>query len=420
MLAVRDGLVHEPEKDWLEWKSDVVLGDKRWQAELAKHVLGFANRDPARAQRAAEGTAYLLAGVEPGELDGVAPLDPAKLEAAMAAYLGTANGPAWDADYIDVEGKTVLVLTVEPPRSGDPPWPLRREYQSLRDGTVYVRRQGQTAPATSAEIDMLVRRARATPARLAVDVRPAATTPVVPVDTSEAARTAWLAIERTRLLAPLEADHLRPVSMAEVLRLGSAFDRDTRSREAYREEVERYLEKAERALPARLRARAVARRLGPLDLVVENLTEDNYSSLEVEVRLEGRVASYFAPEQAEDEADVPRRPIPWGRQKGWLPAPSGFPWTPRAPWVSFDAFANGDGFATATFRPFDLRSLERHALPTVYVVVDAAHRGQALPGTWRATSTSVSGVAEGALAVEVSADAWPLPEVMAYPEDEEE
>jgi len=44
--AIRDADASEQETDWLEWKSTADLGDRKWQAEAGRQVLGMANRDP--------------------------------------------------------------------------------------------------------------------------------------------------------------------------------------------------------------------------------------------------------------------------------------------------------------------------------------------------------------------------------------
>jgi hypothetical protein len=82
--AVRDGGIVATEADWIEWKSLADLRDRRSRMEhVVRHVLGFANRDPARAANVAEGCAYLLLGVEPGAVHGVDRIDPATLESWM-------------------------------------------------------------------------------------------------------------------------------------------------------------------------------------------------------------------------------------------------------------------------------------------------------------------------------------------------
>jgi hypothetical protein len=150
VAAVRDAPEHEGEPDWVEWKSTVDLREKRWMAEIARHVLRFANRDPERAQRAAEGFGYLLLGVEPGNLCGVSPIDSAQLESGTSPYLGR-DGPQMSTEYVELEGTPVLVITVRPPRAGDRIFSLEKAFQQdepggihvhYPNGAVFVRREG--------------------------------------------------------------------------------------------------------------------------------------------------------------------------------------------------------------------------------------------------------------------------------------
>lgn len=59
---------------------------------------------------------------------------------------------------LPVDGKDVLVVTADPPRDGDPPWPLRKELDTCRSGTLFVREPGKTEPALAEDVDALGRR----------------------------------------------------------------------------------------------------------------------------------------------------------------------------------------------------------------------------------------------------------------------
>lgn len=47
--AVRDAPLSTQEQPFIEWKREGDVFDKKWRAELAKQVLGMANRDPDAA-----------------------------------------------------------------------------------------------------------------------------------------------------------------------------------------------------------------------------------------------------------------------------------------------------------------------------------------------------------------------------------
>ena len=88
----------------------------------------------------------------------------------MASYLGR-DGPQWNPDLEEVDGLTVLVITVEAPRQGDPIFTLEKQFESYRNGDVFVRRAGKTEKASAVDIRALTSRARAkTPSGLALDL----------------------------------------------------------------------------------------------------------------------------------------------------------------------------------------------------------------------------------------------------------
>jgi hypothetical protein len=59
------------ETHWLEWKGPLNIGKAEGQFAIAKAILGFANREPARAASVCEGTAYMIVGAEPGSSPGI-------------------------------------------------------------------------------------------------------------------------------------------------------------------------------------------------------------------------------------------------------------------------------------------------------------------------------------------------------------
>lgn len=142
------------EAGWVEWKSQLDLTAPAGAFVLAKAILGLSNRMPDVADKTCGGLAYVLVGVEPGNLPGTPAIDGADLEQALLRYLG-ADGPAWSPHYVTVNSVTVLVVIVEAPRWGDQIHTLRKQYDKHGDGTVFVRSQSRSRPATSAEIRML-------------------------------------------------------------------------------------------------------------------------------------------------------------------------------------------------------------------------------------------------------------------------
>lgn len=154
--AVRDG-EHGVELDWLEWKAQLDMSSKSGIAHVARVVIGMANRGPAAAQTVAEGFGYVVIGVEPGSLEGIEVPDPADFDNRLRVYLGD-DGPNWRMQVVALEGTEVVVISVLPPKPGDPIHSLRKEIDGHRDGTVFVRRNGTTQPATSPELAQLQNR----------------------------------------------------------------------------------------------------------------------------------------------------------------------------------------------------------------------------------------------------------------------
>ena len=221
--AVRDAPAAESEPDWLEWKSAVDLGEKRWSAEIARHIIGFANRMPDKAERAAGGFAYLLLGAEPANLCGVTQIDNAALEAGVTAYTGH-DGPQWSPEYIELEALSILVITIAPPRSGDRTYAFEKEFQHVdpvsgirahfRNGDIFVRHEGRTERATSSEIRMLERRFAAPVAsQPTLDVAlvhwDATPSPVTPLDLSDSSTDEWIESQR-HALVPGHRRQLKP------------------------------------------------------------------------------------------------------------------------------------------------------------------------------------------------------------------
>ncbi|MEM6108468.1 RNA-binding domain-containing protein [Mycobacterium sp. 050272] len=159
LLALVEAIHSSPriaqETNWLEWKSSLNLGVVEGRFAVAKAILGFANRSVAEAQRACEGVAYMVVGVEPGSAAGVANIDHASLSQGLKTYV---DGVRWSLHYVEFVGVTVLVIVIEAPRSGDPIHTLQKTYDKHYAGTVFHRGAAQTEPAGPKVIAMLQER----------------------------------------------------------------------------------------------------------------------------------------------------------------------------------------------------------------------------------------------------------------------
>lgn len=140
------------ETHWLEWKRSLNLDTSAHRFAVARAIIAFANRHPQTAARECEGEAYLVVGAEPGHLESVEVLDAAVIHDKLRPFV---DGPHWEVDYVEIEGKSVLVVTVAPPQPGDRIHSLVRQHQGDRSGTVFIRGVASSAPATHAELGML-------------------------------------------------------------------------------------------------------------------------------------------------------------------------------------------------------------------------------------------------------------------------
>jgi hypothetical protein len=153
--AVR-GASQADEGYWLEWKSDLDLNptdraDKSGRAHVARAIIGFANRMPDTVARFVEGHGFLLAGVSPEGMKGVTQHDITELVRWVEPYVG--EEVRWRPTYVEVEGDSgpvsILIITVDPPRWGDPIFCMRKEVPASRDKsipetTIFVRRANGT------------------------------------------------------------------------------------------------------------------------------------------------------------------------------------------------------------------------------------------------------------------------------------
>jgi hypothetical protein len=345
--AVRDAPPAESETNYLEWKGTLDLSEKSARAKIAAAVLGFSNRMPDVAARAVGGCAYMLVGVEPGALVGITPVDAAKLEAGLAAYVGA--NVQWRPDYVEVDGKTVLVVTVEPPRWGEAGHPVRKTFTDggrtlLEDGDILVRHHASTDPAKSADIDALNRRAaRRSDDELAVNVGLLDDTPLCRVDLHPESLDAWVRERSEIMLMPLNR-----ASPMRVLGATAMMQGEYRSEDMYRKQVARYEEELGDSLPHVLVAQSVLHDAGLLQLVIRNATDRTFTGVRVELMVPAGVKVHTWKRDVKGDASLPEAPQTFGegtlsfQTHGWaLGSLSGMP-VVRPLWLP-TAVSDGDG-----------------------------------------------------------------------------
>ena len=402
---VRDG-VTDTETDWLEWKRGLDLTAPEERFKASKQILGMANRVPGLARRNCGGCGYVLLGVEQGALRGTDWLDPAQLHDWIDPYIG-ATGPAWQPRYIDVDNTTILVLEVEPPRPGDSIHSLKKPYGSFDAGAIFVRKNGKTHPAAPGDIENLEQRARGTQLDLDLDLDRGS--PISWFDQSALIAAIMQLGDREREAQLRRAGHTQePDSVASAnFQISRTMTRalywpDDRSIEQYADEVAQWHTEWKERAPERWLGAYAAAGHGMCSLSLTNLTDHNFTS--VEVRLEIPRARVIT-DLNEIESDLPRLPRPFGQ--GRIPGFDSFDMSPvlleRPGFLPTVWVDNDDDGASVTWDVGHVRPEETlHMSDPLYILVSEAPSKRQLSIDWSATSRSVSGVARGVLELPLS------------------
>ncbi len=384
------------ETEYLEWKTGYDLRTRPGAAATAKHLIGFANRDLILAARHAEGHAYLLLGVEPQNLVGVTLWDSADIENWLVRFVGLEL--RYDVHYVELDGKHVLFLTIDPPRPGDPIYYLHQgssdpDGKTLSDGTIYVRRGGLTEPAKAADIARLTERCRATARTLdlAVDLDTSELQIIEPDELSDAVRDSWLRDERRALLSSMPAPPQR----------GSMFDlpdfsgyADSRSRREFTDEVETYVATVREHWASMVTAEYIEEEKSQLTAVVVNESDSNFEDVVVELTLPLDPTWVYTRPGAAGRLR-PRRPARWGASftASLISTPLDIrsPHAPAEPEIErVDRFVS-----LVRFPPLNVRPHTRHRLERLLVALPPALSGQTLPVLWRVTARNTSGHIQG-------------------------
>ncbi len=441
---------HEPETDYVEWKSRMDLQHRHERAEAATYILSFANREPPTAMRHLDGHGYLVIAAEPGKLIGLQPIDSAKLVTLLEPYVGGIGaGPQWDIDWVEISGTHVLVITVAPPRDGDPPWPVRKEFSdtvngrpsTIRNGGVYVRRNGMTVEANAAELDMLAARARGSASRTHVAVQPAAgrRVSVQPVDASDEEVETYLSARRRQMMKSLE-DHQQaaratvtydPTAVATDLQRTlakiaaatqglSTKEPDPRAPAEFTAEVDTYIDALRKQMPYLVCWLAIKTRPQKLALQLRNLTDHNFRQVEVMLHIGGSIQTF---DTIPPPPDLPSLPRPYGPMRipsifddirlgssfrlpsEIYPSIHSVDVTPR-PRIRNDRSSNVE-YPAINLRPRAVEPLEE-----LYILAGVRDAGSSVGARWEATSTSASGRPEGSFDIDVLPDALHASELL--------
>ena len=395
--AIAAAPLSESEPVWLEWKREADLTERQWHVIIAKCIAGFANRDPIVARQWASGCAYMVVGAEPSNVMGVNPVDNANLHAGISRYVRPSV--RWSAQYVQYQGKQVLIVIVEPPEHGDRVVAMLSDYQPegrggsrIRRGDVFIRRHGRTDLAGQDDYDMLASRFAGGAERvIGLSVQAFETVTAVPVAFDTVSVATWCKREEREFLEPLET--------AANPQIGLPFLQipERRSPDEYRSAVEAYLSDMASLLPYMARVMALRDRSPSMRLLVVNETDRNFAGARIEVHIEGDVWAYQTAEDA--MPDVPPKPRKWGTIAGpdfFSPSSLEIPTSDI-----FGPNIDNSGSAGINFPDIDLRPIERVKLHPVHLIADPALAGATLMAKWEATSSSSSGVARGEIPIKV-------------------
>lgn len=421
------------ERHYLELKSTLDLSTKKDKEKIAKFILGAANRMPETAATAFEGYAAMLIGVSAGSITGIPPVEMMEIAKVVQQYVGAA-GPRWDVVWVPIEGSAnqVLIVLVDSPQPGQPPYACRSNGESLTSGRIYIRADGETREANADEFDLLVARGSASP-KVDVDFAVELRGDVAPVSL-EADLTIEVYIERqrTRLLdalpgeTPPTEETQAPRSLAdlavttrgisEFLRGSSALTNammipEERTEEAYRASVDSW-EQRFRAAWVNAVPRIAASQLTPVVVKITNRAVTFFHDVGVQLHLEGEVFAYgyVDPQWVESMSglDLPRPPRVWGprqRDLGVLNHPNlgyvhpSIPGTYVSPSVRFRNGGSVDlDLVVGELRP--LGTYESEEEEFVLVVADSSLTS--IHGTWQLTARDHNEVFKGEIDVPVA------------------
>jgi len=294
------------EDHFIEWKGWLDLSSRKGQFAVSRAIIGMSNRTVALASTRFEGCSYVIVGAEAGAAGGVAPIDQAPLNQGLSRYLGQAS-PTFQAQSVDIDGRSVMVFTIEAPRDGDPIFSTATEFgdevQTVRSGSIFVRKGARTEYANHGDLAALQHRLlsrSSTPSLSGIEAQWSSELLMPRLDLGGPAVQAAVDAEWTALGDPpkvARADRLSVIAGWDYVSAADA--------RAYERQVQAYLELFRKDVPAR--AQAAAFELGSksgVRLVATNGTEEVLT--DVQVRIELPETLWILHE--EPECEFPSRP----------------------------------------------------------------------------------------------------------------
>ncbi|MBB4928122.1 hypothetical protein [Kitasatospora kifunensis] len=311
---------------------------------------------------------------------------------------------------MDHEGVKVLVVTVDPPRAGDPIHTLRKRLRNFEPGVVFTRLPGQTVQASPAHIEMLERRLLTSANQLDVAVGIHGEPVLEVAANGEPIIERWAAAQLKERIRPLsepprlvtgERSSAASSSVADMLAGIAPFLGERRTSERYNNEVRHYVSACQEVLGKRLKQLHARHPGSRLQLVLTN-TDRPFAAVEVTIKVEG--ARHV---EAEEGAWVafPKEPDPWGSQTVLTPPVPSFG-DMVTPYSGAGLAVNLEGVrrslprvrqvredVTILYSPIDLRPHARRVLEAI--TLTAADADQPVRVSWTSTGSNVNGVCQG-------------------------
>jgi hypothetical protein len=382
------------ETDYLEWKTSYDLSTRPGAASTAKQLIGMANRDAERASRHAEGYAYVLLGVEPENLVGVAQWDSANIESWLTPFVGP--NLRYDIHYVRKDNKEVLFLTIDPARQGDPIYCFRESSEDLStkktipEAAIFVRHGSKTEPPTAEDLDRLGARTAAPGIDASIrDVSLIVGTNDVAIInqnmfTTER-RTEWGRARRRRLLARVSSDGVSSITLKVM--------GEKRSSDEYVSEVHAYISRFSDAetWTRTVMYEALGTERSQLHLSIDNRSPENYEDAVVEVNFIGlgRANIYASVPEADEILEIPEPPDEWGEPDYTRLLDRSMP--ALKPRSEPDVEEVGAGEVLVRYPEFRVRPLTPHKLPSLFLVLPPHFAGTSVQMHWRMTASNVKG-----------------------------
>ena len=418
------------ERHYLELKSTLNLSTKRDKEKIAKFILGAANRMPDVAATAFEGYGVMIIGVAQGAVTGIPPVEMMEISKVIQKYVGAA-GPRWDIVWVPVEGSTnqVLVIIVDPPKLGQGPFPCRASGDSLKDGRIYIRADGETREANSEELDLLVQRG-SVGVQVEVDFAVEVLGEIASVTVDEENTVdEYLSKMRARLIDAMPRPEPRSTDAASLtgglaglsayraaidglsLVDSALMEPERRTEEEYIESIDRWESRFRAAWKAAL-SKIASSQLRPAVIRVMNRTTTFFHDVEVNLHLEGDIfaVDYSEPEWADDFSglELPHPQRKWGPAQRLLGIPNyvnmSLLYTPGAmPYVSPSISYKNGGSVDLNLEVGELRPRGIYESEDEEIVLVVADRSlTSIRGTWELTARDHNDVYTGEIDVAVA------------------